>query len=72
MIFFGCIGLEMAGAVTTTRITSVCLFNMTDSCCMAATVESTNYENGAIGTGFCKSCASCFDASIALSDDDGK
>ena len=62
----------MAGEVTPASIASICIFNMTDSCCMADIVESTSCENGAFVDGFCNECASCFAASMALSYDDGK
>ena len=62
----------MYGAVNTVCIVYVCLLNTTDSCFMAAMVEYPSFKNGALGSVFCKACASCFDAPMALSDDDGK
>ena len=72
VIFFVCGGLEINKAVTTSRIASIYLLNTTDSCFMAAMVEYPSFKNGALGSVFCKACASCFDAPMALSYDDGK
>ena len=62
----------MAGAVTTAHIESGCIINTTNSCFMAAMVEYTRCENGALGDGFCNECASCFAASMEFSTDDKK
>ena len=72
MIVFGYRGLEMSGEVNAACIASVCILNTTDSCFMAAMVESPSCENGELGAGFLKACASCFAASMEFSTDDKK
>ena len=72
MIVFGYRGWEMSGEVNAACIASVCILNTTDSCFMAATVESPSCKNNALGAGSCKACASCFYDSMLLYADDGK
>ena len=70
-----CFWLQRFGYVWSSyhpRIAYVCLFNATDSCCMAVMVEYSSCDNGALGAVFCKLCASFFAASMLLSADEGK
>ena len=72
MTVFGCRMFDVTVDDTTYCIVSACLNNTTDSCFMSATVESTIWENIALGAGLSKSRASCFATSKALSDNDVK
>ena len=72
LIVFGFGVLGMAGEVTTTCTASIWLLNTTDSCFMAAMVESPSCKNSALGAVFCKAFESCLDASTAFPADDGK
>ena len=72
MTVFDCGCLDVARAVTTDRIVYICLLNTTDSYFMAAMLEYTSSENGALRAGFCKACVSYFADSMVLSADDGK
>ena len=54
----------MAGEVTAACIASFCFHNTTDICFMDAMVEYPGCKNVTIGTGYCKSYASCIYASM--------